>query len=288
MRHFLWSRLVHIGLISALFAGSAQAADNEILAKHLTFHASFDTGIKADFAKGDAAAYTGEDLSRKESYAGLPENVERLTNQGKWGGSLRFNDISPKVLYYRGEGNLPYAADGFDMTVSFWMKLDPEKDLKPGYVDPLQLTDKAWNNSSFFVDFTKDEVPRHFRLGVFSDYAHWNPKDTPWDSIPDAERPMIVVTKHPFRSGEWTHVAFTSKDLNRTANCVTSFYLNGKLQGTRTAHDKFSWNPEQVAIMLGIQYIGGIDDFAVFDQAFAADQIERLMRLEGGVAALRK
>ena len=44
------------------------------------------------------------------------------------------------------------------------LKLDPETDLEPGFCDPLQITDKAYNDSAVWVDFPKDDIPRHFRL----------------------------------------------------------------------------------------------------------------------------
>lgn len=277
-------------MLAACFHGSTQVAADDAadLAKQLTFHVSFDQSIDARVAEGDPRGYTGEDLSRAKFQAGLPPVVEHRAQEGKWGGSLQFKDVSPQVLFYRGKGNVPYSTDGFDLTVSFWMKLDPEKELKPGYVDPMQITDDAWNNSCLFVDFTKDEVPRHFRLGVFSDYTYWNPKDTPWESIADADRPMIVVTRHPFKANEWTHVAYTLQGVNSESGCTSKFYLNGQLQGIREAKEKFTWDQDKLAIMLGIQYIGGMDDFAVFRTALTAEQIEQLMKLPGGVTSLGK
>jgi hypothetical protein len=40
--------------------------------------------------------------------------------------------------------------------------------------------------------------------------------------------------------------------------------------------------------MLGIQYIGGMDELAIFDKALTAEEVVRLMKLEGGVKSLRK
>ena len=200
-------------------------------AKQLTFHACSTNRSMPTSNRRPQRRTGGEDLSRAKFQAGLPPVVQHVPDQGKWGGSLRFKDVSPQVLFYRGQGNVPYSTDGFDLTVSFWMKLDPEQELKPGYVDPMQITDDAWNNSCLFVDFTKDEVPRHFRLGVFSDYTFWNPKDTPWENIADTDRPMVTVKRHPFRGDQWTHVAFTLQGVNTPTECTSKFYLNGQLQG---------------------------------------------------------
>jgi hypothetical protein len=88
-----------------------------------------------------------------------------------------------------------------------WLRLSPDEDLKPGYCDPLQITDKEWNNSAFFIDFDKD-LPRVFRLGVFPDFKTWNPQNTPWEQIAAGDRPMVPVARPPFQRTAWTHVAW--------------------------------------------------------------------------------
>ncbi len=90
-----------------------------------------------------------------------------------------------------------YRSEDWSGTISFWMRLDPDKDLQPGYCDPLQVTQFAWNNGSFFVDFDKD-LPRDFRLGVFSDLKFWNPENIDWEKLPVEKRPMVTVKKPPF------------------------------------------------------------------------------------------
>ncbi len=252
----------------------------------LTFHAAFDGSADATFAAGDPKIYTANDLSRKQSQPGLATDAVGLSDQGRWGGSLRFHDTTPSVVFFQGKDNVPYGPERTDLTISFWMRLSPDEDLKPGYVDPLQITDKQWNNASLFVDFTKDERPRHFRLGVFSDYNFWNPTDTPWDDIPAAKRPMVTVTRPPFSNQAWTHVAVTLEDINSGHDAIASLYLNGESQGQLKGAQRFTWDPQAVAIMLGIQYIGAIDDFAIFRGAMTPAEILQLTQLEGGISAL--
>ncbi len=100
-----------------------------------------------------------------------------------------------KSLCYLGQ-NMHYRSEDWNGTISFWMRLDPDKDLQPGYCDPLQVTQFAWNNGSFFVDFDKD-LPRDFRLGVFSDLKFWNPENIDWKSCrrktPDGDRQEATV-----------------------------------------------------------------------------------------------
>ena len=61
-----------------------------------------------------------------------------------------------------------------------------------------QITDKAYNNSAIWVDFTKDERPRHFRLGVFGELKSWNPNNLPGDKNPAFGARLVVEPKHPF------------------------------------------------------------------------------------------
>ena len=247
-------------------------------AQSLRFYASFDEGADADFARGDRRAYTATDISRKEVRPGLHVPQAERVAQGRWGSALRFGARTEEVLFYRGGENLPYSADGFDGTISLWMSLTPDEDLEPGFVDPLQITDKAWNNACFFLDFSKDEQPRHFRLGVFSDLTFWNPTDRNWDDIPEAARPMITVKQPPFNRDRWTHVAFTYGGFNSNEDGVATLYLDGKPVGSLTGRQKFSWNPNDVVMMLGIYYTGMLDEMAVFDRTFTAEEIQQLAR----------
>jgi lysophospholipase L1-like esterase len=273
----LWSEVVRSVLREIVPAeGRKTSANLSSWSDSLLFYASFDNGIDADVARGDRQAYTATEINRKEVRPGLHVPGAEIVEGGKWGNALRHGPKTEEVLFYRGAGNVPYAEQGFEGTVSLWMKLSPDKDLEPGFVDPLQITDKAWNNASFFLDFSKDERPRHFRLGVFSDYMFWNPKDIGWDDIPEAERPMVTVKQPPFTRDRWTHVAFTFQGFNQEGEAVATLYLDGRSAGSLTGPQKFTWNPDDVAIMLGIYYTGLLDELAIFDRVFSAEEIQQL------------
>jgi hypothetical protein len=272
-----------------MFGRSLAADSMEELRQALTFHAAFDRSPDADFARGDSRVYTAPGLERLDLKPGLPAGLVELDpSQGRWGGSLKFNDITEKVVVFRGKDNVPFASGGYGLTVSFWLSVDPEKGLKPGYVDPLQITDKAWNNSCLFVDFTKDDLPRHFRLGVFSDYAFWNPQNIDWDHIAVADRPMVDVSNPPFGPNRWTHVAFTLSRINESDSPGEArFFLDGRFQGKLAGPHKMTWDIEKLTIRLGIQYIGHVDDLAVFNRPLADNQIVEIVGLKGGIHALR-
>ncbi len=145
-----------------------------------------------------------------------------------------------------------------------WMRLNPDQDLKPGYCDPIQITQFAWNNGALFVDFDKD-LPRDFRLGVFSDLKFWNPDNIAWEAWPVEKRPMVTVKKPPFSRDAWTHVLFTFDGINHPEGkqAKASLYINGKKQGSIDSPMKFTWEPSKAIIMLGIEYIGDIDDLMI-------------------------
>lgn len=269
--------------IAMLLTPSTQA-DME---KALLFHAGFDGKADADFGAGDRAIYHGPGTPLKDSKPGLPDSVEIVKDGGKYGDALRFTKKIKPVLHYKAAQHVAWSEADFQGTVSFWMQLDPEKDLEPGYCDPIQLTDKKWDDSCFFIDFDKEGSPRQFRLGVFSNLKEWNPKGVKWEQFPEAERPWIVVRRHPFARGKWTHVCFTWERFNGGRDDgVARLYLDGALQGELKGRKTFSWDLSKAAIVLGMSYVGLLDDLAVFNRPLDADEVAALGRLEGGVRSL--
>lgn len=103
--------------------------------------------------------------------------------------------------------------------MSFWLQLDPTTDLEPGFCDPIQITDSAYNDAAIWVDFTKDN-PRDFRLGIIGDLKSWNPDNTPPDMNPEFERRLIKVTQPPFARGKWTHVLINSFGLSSATSIM--------------------------------------------------------------------
>ena len=270
--------ILAIALITS-FLPSPGAFAQDDLRKSIVFRATFDDSFDAQVAGGDAKIYTAESLARKKVTAGLHagDAVVLQPNAGRSGGCLRFRTKTKKLIFFKGEGNVLWDKSSFSGTVSFWMKLSPRHDLPKGsFVDPLQITDKKWNDASFFVDFDKEET-RDFRLGAFSDYAFWNPTDRKFDDIPLKERPMVFVRNPPFDRTKWTHVAFTWSNFNTGEPATATLYLNGKLQGTLKTRQQFTWDPASTVIMLGINYVGWLDDLIVLDRACSADEITDLM-----------
>ncbi|MBI4909364.1 MAG: LamG domain-containing protein [Acidobacteria bacterium] len=247
------------------------------LRQALTFHANFDKGTDAVVALGDKRIYAAP--TYKEQDAAKPglegTDVTLAASAGRQGGALRFAKKNTRAVFYRGAKNVAFDAKGWTGTIAFWLSLDPETDLEPGFCDPIQITDKAYNDSAIWVDFTKDDKPRHFRLGVFGALKAWNPENIAADKNPAFLNRLVVVKQTPFARGKWTHVAITHRGLG--ADGSAELYLNGKLQG-RTAgiREAFEWDMTRGAIRLGVAYVGLMDDVMLFRRALTGEEVARL------------
>jgi hypothetical protein len=256
------------------------------LRRSLSLYASFDYGVDAEFAAGDPTLYTAPSSGERNGGAavpGLPEEgfVEHRVGEGRFGSSLLWTKKAKPVVFYRGGENMAHRTNDWSASVSLWMRLNPDKDLESGYCDPLQLVGKAWGGGSFFIEFTK-ENPRHFRFVQMAITKIWNPTGAKYEEIPLGQRPLVQVENPPFGSSEWTHVVFTFVHANTgQKDGVGKLYLNGEFQGAIAGFESsLDWAPEPMAINLGLNYIGGIDDLAVFDRELSAAEI-RLIHAAG-------
>lgn len=272
--------------ISSAGSVNAQQAVNADLKSSLLLHVPFDGSFDARIATGNGKIFTAESSDRKKVQEGNHrKEVTIAPGKGRFGDALRFSDRSEEVVFYDG-ANMGFRSENWSGSVSFWLKLNPDKDLKPGFCDPIQITQKQWNDAALFVDFDR-ELPRDFRLGVFADYKFWNPADIEWEKLPVADRPMVVVKKPPFSGEAWTHVAFTFENYNAADSNTaarSTLYLNGQSSGSLVKPVQFHWDKENTAIMLGLLYIGDFDDLAVFSKALTPAEIQHLYQLPGGAS----
>ena len=274
-----------------LISAASQATPGAGLRAAVTFHASFDGTLHAMHAAGDRSLYWAPSLKeRQNATAGLPPTGETLhaMGAGRFGDALRFTRRRAPVVFFRAARNIPYAASDWSGTVSFWLQVDPQADLEPGFCDPVQITPRAWNDAAFFVEFEKrpDSIP--FRLGVYADLDVWNPAKRKFEEIPTSERPLLTVADPPFAGRKWTHVAFTFERFNTgRADGVAHLYLDGQPRGMLAGRQQtFTWDPEQAVIGLGLNYIGSLDELSVFNRALTPDEVWAVYRLDSGVSAL--
>jgi hypothetical protein len=262
---------------------------SEELRKALLFHAGFDSGPKADFATGDPQLYTSPDRKRTPAQPGLHagDAIELSASEGKFGGALSFKRKTKEQVFFKGGGNLGFKSKDWSGSCSFWMRLDPDKDLEPGYCDPLQFVGQAWGEGNMFVEFSKDHTPRHFRYAIMAITRLWNPNNEKWEEMKN--RPMVAVEKPPFSRAHWTHVCFTFGNANTgEKNGWGRLYLDGKKMGEFSGwQNDFNWEVDQSALTLGLNYVGLIDDVAVFNRPLTDAEVTNIYALKRGIAELR-
>lgn len=268
--------------------GTAMRAtkDTGSFKEHLLFYSSFDGTTTADFAKGEARLFTAE--NRKDIANGKPglhdPAVALAVGKGLNGDALEFKSKKRKLTFYQSAKNMGYDEKSWSGAISFWLQLDPAKDLKPGFCDPIQVTDSAYNDAAIWVDFTK-ENPRDFRLGVIGDLAAWNPEKKSPDNNPEFDKRLIKASKPVFSREKWSHVVINFAGLN-SGNGKTQFYLDGKLMGELVVKDSFTWKVDDSRILLGLSYIGLLDELAVFDRPLNENEVNQIQAATGGIKSL--
>ena len=256
------------------------------LAGALTLHAPFDTGLDAEFSRGDRTSYVrqGKELHRAEE----TEDVKLSPEAGRFGGALHFAKKNSFRPAFRGPGILNYNAEDWNATVSVWLRLTPDEDLEPGYCDPLAIIGNDSKKGFIFLEWSKDEKPRYFRYAIRPLFEIWNPDNVSWADIPFEKRPMVQVERAPFSREKWTHVVFTLENVNKDDQTSQGrLYINGKSQGVIEGWDlKFGWDPESVLLVLGAAYVGHIDDLAVFNRVLTEAEVKQIYGLKKGVREL--
>jgi hypothetical protein len=273
-------------LICLLVASTVPAQDT--LKSALVFHASFDTGLNADFSTGDPACVIKK--GKALAPAVFNEEVKLEPAGGKFGGCLHFPKKGATRPQFSGVKVLGYNDKSWSTTVSLWLRLTPDEDLEPGYCDPIQIVGDDGKKGFIFLEWSKDETPRFFRYAIRPLQEIWDPTNVGWGEIPFEKRPMVQVAKAPFNRDAWTHAVFTLDKVNEAtvAKPSGSLYLNGQLQGRIEGWDlRFAWDPAQVALVLGAAYVGRLDDMAVFNRALSDAEVQQLFALDGGVSRLR-
>jgi hypothetical protein len=288
---FMFRILLFLPLAALLIACGDRANDSNTLLDALTFHASFNNGPDADFAKGDPTMYTLVARNPERIEDGLPSEA-RLIPGGRFGDHITFNTpegVSGTRAFFKLPHNFEHQKSDWAGTISFWIKVSPDEDLRPGYTDPIQLTPRSALDGCLWVDFSLD-AHRVFRMGAFPDKEYWNPENKPNKEIADTERPLIPLVDPPFSRDHWSHVVMTIQGFNNPGkNGVAKLYIDGKLHDTLTGWEQiYTWNLDEAQIRLGVNYIGALDEISCFNRELTAAEIRRLFELEEGITALLK
>jgi len=266
------------------------ADETAALRSALTFHAGFDHGPDADFGSGDRRIYSAE-VDEQQNIVGLTAGLGDpaifvVEDRGKFGGALEFTLDNSHVLVFKAEGNVAYSAHEFGGTASFWLRLDPAG--IPGrYSDPFQLTDKKFSDACIWVDFTKNDEPSDFRLGVFGDALVWDSGNRQSQNEEFYHR-LLKIAEPPFGGRDWTHVVVAWEGINTAPGERARLYLNGEYRGaTGRIRESFTWDLADAAIRLGMgHFVGLVDDLALFNRGLSAAEVRLVHGLKRGVAEL--
>jgi hypothetical protein len=169
-----------------------------------------------------------------------------------------------------------------------WLRLTPDEDLEAGYCDPVQIIGDDSKKGFMFLEWSKDEKPRHFRYAIRPLVEIWNPRGIDWAKMTDAERPMVALHTAPFSRERWTHVVFTFHRVNTGKSALGELFIDGKSRGVIRDWDlRFGWQADKVQLVLAAAYVGHMDDLAAFDRALTANEVAQLFALKNGVRDLR-
>ncbi|WP_074410410.1 MULTISPECIES: LamG-like jellyroll fold domain-containing protein [Aquimarina] len=279
--------LLSISRVLFLLITTISFSQNKQLKGHILFYSSFDGKLSADVSVGDAMMYTAENYKKADNAkSGLNDpNVILAKNKGLIGDALHFKKAKTSAVFYKAYKNVGYSNKSWSGTISFWLQLDPDNDLAPGYCDPICITDVRYNDAALWVDFT-DHDPRKFRFGALGDLDVWNPGNK--DDNAKWEKRTVTVKQPPFDKGKWTHIAITFSKVNTTKS-IFKLYLNGTFKGAiKDVNDPFTWEAEKGKIMLGLGYIGFMDELTIFDKPLDLKEVKSVFELKNGIKTLFK
>jgi formylglycine-generating enzyme required for sulfatase activity len=269
----------------------AADADEDALKKAVTLYASFDEAVKADYSGGDGTVYTGirpePGKPKPEPTKGADAKVFTIARKGTAGGCLETLDVLPNNgrIFFPAKGNIAFKKGGWGGAVSMWINFDPDKMLKSKFCDPIQITQKGANNGGLWFDFN-DAKPRDMRHGAFP--AVPEGKQGAKESDPDA--PMVRVPKVGFKSGDWHHIVLSWKNFDTgKADAVSQFWVDGKLIGeVKDRAIAMDWDIDRTGIFFSINYIGLLDEMAVFNRPLTPEEIALLQKRPGLLQGLKK
>jgi hypothetical protein len=278
-------------LFAAVLALPGSSAEPKPLAESITFYASFDDEIRADFAKGQKTLDTRfNHPTEKNQFViekGHDAKAFRIAKgKGVAGGAFEAVDVLPRNgrVFFPAKGNLAFNPSGWSGSLSLWCKTDPDKLLKTRFCDPVQITQKGANNGALWFDFN-DAKPRDLRHGAFP----MVPEGKKGIGEDDPTAPMVRVPKISWKADDWHHVVLTWGNLDTgKANARTALYIDAKLIGeVKDRSIAMGWDIEMAGIYFSINYIGLLDEFAIFDRALSPDEVKKLQAEPGLLSALK-
>jgi hypothetical protein len=268
--------------------GAAAAA----VRKAATFYASFDEEVRADFGGGELTPGTRYNHETEKGQfvfeKGIDPKAFRVAkDKGVHGGALEATDVLPRNgrIYFPAKGNLAYKKGGWGGAVSVWCRTDPDKLLKTKFCDPIQITQKGANDGGLWFDFNS-ATPRDLRHGAFPAVAVGQ---APLKED-DPNAPMVRVPKVGWKADEWHHVVLSWSHLDTgREDAELALYIDGKLVGAVKGRAlAMGWDVEKTGVYVAVNYIGLLDELALFGRPLTAGEVALLHDQPGLLAALKK
>src|SRR5208283_4969829 len=289
-----WASLM--ALLLVMLASSTQQraadADETALRKAFTFYASFDDAVKGDFGGGELLLSTRSNHPTEKGQVviekGFNDKVFRIAkDKGISGGCLEVVDVLPNNgrVFFPCKGNIAFKKGGWGGALSVWIKTNPDTMLKTKFCDPIQITQKGAGNGGIWFDFN-DAKPRDMRHGAFPVI----PEGKTGIKEEDPAAPMVRVPKVGFKADDWHHIVLSWKNFDTGKKDANSaLYIDGKLIGEIKDYDiGMDWDIDKAGIYVAVNYIGLLDELALFDRALTAEEVNLLKSKPGLLAPLKK
>lgn len=274
-----------VAAVLAAAPGPAQP-EPDALKKAVTLYASFDEHVWADVAGG------GKMLNTRYNHPSQPgtflvepgfnDNVFHVA-RGRGvagGGALEVGDVLPRNgrVFFPAKGNLAYDPKGWGGALSVWCQTDPNTSLKTSFCDPVQITEKGANNGGLWFDFNNAK-PRDLRHGAFRAV----PAGQKGVTEDDPKAPMVRVPRVAWTSADWHHVVLSWSGFDTgKADAVSQLYIDGRLIGeVRDRAIAMNWDVERAGVYVAVNYIGLMDELALFRRPLTADEVKQLHQRPG-------
>ena len=249
---------------------------------------TFDDVTDLNLSSGEGFIWTGESLADARDYrnilqherrsdVSIAEGAGRINKREQPGDSLRFRNVAPKVLFYKGEDfrnqQNPQPPD-WSVTIACWIRVDLSQQAANRSSFPLQLTQPVSSGPTVSIQFTTNDDDPSMRLVAN--------KKSPETAT--AANVLVRVKRPPVSETKWMHVALTIEHAN-TDNQIpgaATLFVDGRRMGRGEMGFPMNCDLSVASLVLGHQFIGDLDDLYVFGRSLSTQEIRWLYEQPSG------
>ncbi|MCH9659884.1 MAG: hypothetical protein K0U54_03135, partial [Bacteroidetes bacterium] len=121
---------IFLSIAAILLFSSVSCSQHDYLKDHILFYSSFDGHTTANIALGDSNLYTANNYKEAASaIKGLHDsNIVIAEGEGLTGDAIHFKESKTAAVFYKAHKNVGYTTKSWSGTISFWLRLDPNKE----------------------------------------------------------------------------------------------------------------------------------------------------------------